>query len=219
MRVVITGSTGYIGQNVLSQCLLSPMITSVISISRRRPKVSHKKLEIILHDDFSQYPSNILSKMQDAQACIYCLGTNVPVKPPEVNRKINYEYALATARIFAGFEHSKDFRFVYLSGALPEKNMEKRLWFLADNRKMRGELENSLLSLDSESRGRGFRVFIARPGFVQPQGAVFRTWLIGTIANAIMIQDLAVAMVHLALEGDEETLVENKQLKHLAGVA
>jgi hypothetical protein len=172
-----------------------------------------------LHDDFSQYPSTILSELKDAQACIYCLGTNIPVKDPQLNRKVNFEYALATAKTFAALEHTRPFHFVYLSGALVEKDSEKRLWFLAENRKMRGQLENALVQLDKEKRHFGFRVFIARPGFVQPQGAFLRTWLIGTIANAIMLRELAAALVYLALKGNDATLVENKQLGYLGRLA
>jgi len=216
MKVVITGSTGYIGREVLSQCLSCSSITSVVAISRRNPGVVHAKLSTVLHDDFSSFPSSVLTQIQDAQACIYCLGTNIPIKPAELNRKVNYDYALATAKVFAGLKHSTPFHFVYLSGALPEKDPEKHLWFLSENRKMRGELENALLRLDSESREAGFRVFIARPGFVQPEGAILRTWLIGSIANAIVLPDLATAMVRLARVGDENTLVENDRLKSLA---
>ncbi|EXJ93722.1 hypothetical protein A1O1_02115 [Capronia coronata CBS 617.96] len=216
MKVVITGATGYIGREVLSQALGCSWITSVVAISRRDPGVSHAKLTTILPDDFLHYPPAVLSQIQDANACIYCLGTNIPIKPAELNRKVNYEYALATANLFAGFEHATPFHFVYLSGALPEKNPDRQLWFLSDNRKMRGDLENALIRLDVESRDRGFRVFIARPGFVQPKGAVFRTWLIGCIANAIMLPDLGAAMVRLARDGDEDVLVENDRLKILA---
>lgn len=216
MKVVVTGSTGYIGREVLSQCLSSSSITSVVAICRRDPGIVHAKLSTVLHNDFSQYPSTLLSQIQDAQACIYCLGTNIPVSPPELNRKINFEYALSTAKTFASFNHTQPFRFVYLSGALPEKDPEKRLWFLAENRKMRGELENALLALDLDKPASGFRVFIARPGFVQPQGATFRTWLIECVANAIILPDLGAAMVRLALKGNEDSLVENKKLKLIA---
>jgi hypothetical protein len=57
---------------------------------------------------------------------------------------------------------------------------------------------------------------IARPGFVQPQGAILRTWVVGSIASAIMLPDLAAAMVHLALKGNKDPLVENKELKLVA---
>jgi hypothetical protein len=38
--------------------------------------------------------------------------------------------------------------FVYLSGALVEKDPSKCLWIFEENRMMRGELENTLLKLD-----------------------------------------------------------------------
>jgi len=175
-------------------------------------------LTVILHDDFLNYSPAVLSQMRDAEACIYCLGTNIPVKPADLNRKINFEYALSTATTFASFDHDTKhpFHFVYLSGALPEKDPGKHLWFLAENRKMRGELEVALLKLDSEKRDSGFNVFIARPGFVQPQGAVIRTWLVGCITNAIMLPDIAAAMVCLALKGNGHRLVENEELKSVA---
>jgi hypothetical protein len=54
----------------------------------------------------------------------------------------------------------------------------------------------------------GLRIYIVRPGFVQPQGAVIRTWTIGKIANAILLEDLAVAIVDAALSGCGGTFVD-----------
>ena len=79
---------------------LTSSITSVVSISLRDPGITHPNLSIILHNDFSTYLHHILEEMRTAHACIYCLGTNIPVKPPSLNRKINFEYAIATARTF-----------------------------------------------------------------------------------------------------------------------
>ncbi|KAE9380848.1 hypothetical protein N431DRAFT_324807 [Stipitochalara longipes BDJ] len=217
MKIVITGSTGWVGNAVLKKCLSTPSITSVISISRRDPAIKDDKLTTILHDDFSNYQNAIIEEMKTADACIYCLGTNIPVKPVELNRKINFDYALATAHAFAEATKNKPpTRFVYLSGALPEKDPNKHLWILEDNRKMRGELENALLKLDQETGSTGMGVYIARPGFVQPPGAKIRTWIIGTIANAILQDDLAIAMTQLALKGSSGPLVENVELKSIA---
>jgi nucleoside-diphosphate-sugar epimerase len=218
MKIILFGSTGYIGRAVLEQCLSSSLITSVVSISRRDPGITHLKLSIILHNDFSTYPDHILEEMQTADACIYCLGTNIPVKPPSLNRKINFEYALAAARTFVELAKAKKSptRFVYLSGALVEKDPNKTLWFVQENRRMRGELENALLKLDQANASVGSRVYIVRPGFVQPQGAVIRAWIIDKIANAILLEDLAVAIVDVALSGSGGTFVENKELKLVA---
>jgi nucleoside-diphosphate-sugar epimerase len=132
MKIILTGSTGYVGRAVLEQCLSSSLITSVVSISRRDPGISDPKFSIIFHNDFSAYPQHTLEEMKTADACIYCLGTNVPVKPPPLNRKINFEYALATARTFAEVtkEKNSSTRFVYLCGTLVGKDPNKHLWFL-----------------------------------------------------------------------------------------
>ncbi len=218
MKVIITGSTGYVGRAVLERCLSSSSVTSVVSISRRDPGIKHPKLSVVLHHDFSTYPIHILEEMKTADSFIYCLGTNVPIKPSELNRQINFEYALATARIFADTTQEKKSptRFVYLSGALTEKDANKRLWIIAENRRMRGELENALLKLSKDISSTKLSIHIIRPGFVQPQGAILRAYIIGKVANAIFQEDLAIAMVHIALEGSGNTLVENDELKSIA---
>jgi nucleoside-diphosphate-sugar epimerase len=224
MKIVLTGSTGLIGSQILQECLSNPAITSVVALSRRELKIQNSKLEVIIHEDFSTYPPALISQLADADACIYCLGSNVPVSPPELNRKINFDYAVATANMFAKlFDNGSDskstrtktLRFVYLSGALPEKDPEKRLWFLAENRRMRGELENSLLQLGKEKKNTGFEVYIARPGFVQEKGATAKIWLIGMVANVIVKDYLAACMVDVAVNGHTDTLLENDTLTRL----
>ncbi|KAK9236433.1 hypothetical protein V1525DRAFT_217724 [Lipomyces kononenkoae] len=216
MKIILTGSTGYIGREVLKQCLSHPSITSIVVLSRRDLNIVDPKLQVILNNDFTQYPSEILLKLAGAEACIYCLGTNVPVSPPELNRKINFEFAIGTAQTFAKAlkaEYStKPFKFVYLSGALPEKDPNKKLWFLAENRRMRGQLENALLQLSKDTVASGFEVFIARPGFVQAEGALFQNWIVGKLSNAIMVHHLAACMIKVALEGNSEVILENNVL-------
>lgn len=202
MKIILIGSTGYIGNEVLLQCLSNPSISSIVALSRRDLKITDPKLKVILHDDFSNYPPTFISQLAsiDADACVYCLGSNIPIQPPELNRKINFDYAVSTARMFADLiesssestmtpRTSKTFKFIYLSGALPEKDQKKKLWFLAENRQMRGELKNALLQLGKEKEGTGFEAFIVRPGFVQEKDAIVKAWLVGLVGKSIFIQD------------------------------
>lgn len=220
MKIILTGSTGYVGGEVLRQCLSHPSIASIISLSRRRLDITHPKLRVILVKVFANYSSEVLSEITGADACIYCLGTNVPIKPPELNRKINFDFAIGTAKTFTSlFTENKhkppqgSFKFVYLSGALPEKDPNKHLWFLVENRRMRGELENALLQLDRENGRRGgFEIYIARPGFVQPKGAFLQNWLVGKLSNAIMVDHLAACMLQVAMEGKRDPIIENDEL-------
>jgi hypothetical protein len=60
------------------------------------------------------------------------------------------------------------------------------------------------------------KIYIVRLGFVQPRGAVIRTWIIGKIANAILLDDLAAAMVDVALAESGGKFIENMELKLIA---
>ena len=70
MKVILTGSTGFIGGEVLSQCLQDPGIRSVVAISRR-DLPAHEKLEVALTEDFLSYPDSIRDQIKDADACIW----------------------------------------------------------------------------------------------------------------------------------------------------
>jgi nucleoside-diphosphate-sugar epimerase len=218
MKLIIFGSTGFIGKEILLQCLQNPKISSVVSISRSDPEIQHEKLEVILHSDYTSFPLSLRSKLEHADGCLYCIGPNGPIKPPERDREVHFTYATTTSSVMAELyqsmpETTKPFKFVYLSGALPEKDQNKKLWLVEVHRKMRGELENALLKLDGERRGTGFEIYIARPGFVVPPGAVLRQGFFKLAGfKSITINQVAAAMIDLAFTGNDSSIVENEEL-------
>ena len=73
-KIILTGATGFIGSEVLKQCLAHPSVTSVVALSRRplpEPIAKHPKLEVIIHEDFSSYSSTLLKNLAGATACIW----------------------------------------------------------------------------------------------------------------------------------------------------
>lgn len=73
MKVVITGATGFIGQEALKQCIEHPSITSIIILSRRqlsKPEIS-PKVKVVVLSDFLEYSPSALSEIQGADACIW----------------------------------------------------------------------------------------------------------------------------------------------------
>jgi uncharacterized protein YbjT (DUF2867 family) len=76
MKFIITGCTGFIGGEVLSQCLRNPIITSVVALSRRPLPDSvgnDPKLKTVILKDFNSYPVPVLKELAGADACIWYL--------------------------------------------------------------------------------------------------------------------------------------------------
>lgn len=76
MKVILLGSTGFIGKQVLSQCLQHPAITSLIALSRRdlpeaAAAAANPKLTVIIIEDFKWYPDSVLERLKGADACIW----------------------------------------------------------------------------------------------------------------------------------------------------
>ena len=74
MKIILAGSTGFIGREVLTQCLQNPSITSITALSRRElpPSASdNAKVKVVIMDDYLSYPDNVLQDIQGAEACIW----------------------------------------------------------------------------------------------------------------------------------------------------
>lgn len=70
MKIILTGSSGFIGKEVLKQCLQHPSITSVVALSRRQLP-AHEKLEVALVEDFLSYSDSMSQLVEGADACIW----------------------------------------------------------------------------------------------------------------------------------------------------
>lgn len=70
MKVILIGSTGFVGREVLDQCLAHPAITSVVALSRRELP-PHDKLKVVVTEDFLSYPESVRDAIKGADACIW----------------------------------------------------------------------------------------------------------------------------------------------------
>ena len=73
MKVILTGVTGFIGGEVLTQCQKDLTITSIIALTRRSLSESitnDPKVEAIVMEDFNTYSEELVEKMEGADACI-----------------------------------------------------------------------------------------------------------------------------------------------------
>lgn len=74
MKVILGGATGNAGRQALKYCLQEDRITWVVVLSRKslpNEVTNNPKVEVVLHDDFTQYPASILDKLKGAEACVW----------------------------------------------------------------------------------------------------------------------------------------------------
>lgn len=78
MKLVIGGSTGFVGVELVRQALSYPAITSVVALSRRETPIPPEagpdstKLRPLVCDNFESYSDRIKEELEDADACIWC---------------------------------------------------------------------------------------------------------------------------------------------------
>lgn len=73
MKIILTGSTGWIGSGVLQRCISHPSITSIVALTRRPIEVKDPKLNNIVHKDFLNYDQDVLDQLKGAEGCIWCV--------------------------------------------------------------------------------------------------------------------------------------------------
>ncbi|KAI9901114.1 hypothetical protein N3K66_002931 [Trichothecium roseum] len=203
MKVIVTGATGTAGRGIVKACLEDDRITEVIILTRRAVSgsvESHPKVQVVMHHDFSQYPDNLMDKLAGAEACLWAIGGTVTQfnGDKEACRRVGVTYTMAAARAMQARLASHlpatqgKFRFVFCSGKFSEWNRTKPLFFMADSRRIKGEIEQELCGL-GDAHAANFQ-------------------MIGGLYQGIGTDQLGRAMVRLAVEGYKDRIVPNETL-------
>ncbi|MCE2615328.1 NAD-dependent epimerase/dehydratase family protein [Phocaeicola oris] len=154
MKVIITGTTGYVGEGVLLSCLDNPEITEVLSVSRRSTGRTHPKLKELLIKDFMTL-SNGDEHLQGYDAVFYCMG----VSSVGMNEK---DYSVPCHDIpvhFAGvIEQRENTTFIYVTGGGAELDPDsKTMWA-----RVKGKTEMEIKAMGFKDYY-GFRVMVMKP--------------------------------------------------------
>jgi uncharacterized protein YbjT (DUF2867 family) len=158
MKVVLFGATGMIGQGVLRECLLDPVVTQVLTVGRAPTGKQHAKLRELTHADLADL-GPIEADLRGYDACFFCLGISSVGMAEEAYRRITYDYTMAAARVFAAQDPQATF--IYVSGAGTDSTEKGRsMWA-----RVKGKTENDLLALLKNS-------YMFRPGYIQPMHGI-----------------------------------------------
>ncbi|WP_316825691.1 NAD-dependent epimerase/dehydratase family protein [Pedobacter miscanthi] len=213
-NVIITGTTGMVGEGVLMQCLNSPEIKSVLVINRKTSGYTHPKLKEVIHSDFFDF-SKIESQLTGYNACFFCLGITSVGVDQETYYKMTYTLTMHVAETLSKL--NTDMTFCYVSGGGTNENGRLK-WA-----QVKGKTENDLMKLPFE------QVFNFRPGFIKPltgqkyahQFYKYINWLF-PIGRAIYpsgfctMAELGQAMINTLSHNDERRILEGKDIITLA---
>jgi uncharacterized protein YbjT (DUF2867 family) len=215
MKVIITGTTGMVGEGVLLECLQHPAITEVLSVSRRPTGISHPKLKEHQVSDFLALKPND-EVMKGYDACFFCAGvSSIGMKEAEFT-KLTYDTTLTFARALSP---KQNMTFIYVSGAGTDSSEKGRAMWA----RVKGKTENDLMQLSFK------RAFAFRPGIMvatKGQTRVLKyykyfTWLfplLKVLAPRIIndMNQVGQAMIEAARNGYEKNVVEVKDITILS---
>jgi uncharacterized protein YbjT (DUF2867 family) len=215
MKVLITGSTGMVGEGVLLECLKHSDVDQVLVINRKPGGVSHAKLREIIHDDFFDLKP-IEQQLTGLNACFFCLGVSSVGMSKEEYRHITYDLTLNVAQLLAKL--NPVMTFCYVTGAGTDSSEQGSVAWA----RVKGATENALMRLFKQA-------YMYRPGFMKAtQGqknvkSYYRliAWLypIGRSvypAGFCTLEEVGLAMIKTAIKGYPKQLLEVKDIVALA---
>ncbi|KAI0545930.1 hypothetical protein F4679DRAFT_587984 [Xylaria curta] len=215
MKVLITGASGSIGGECLTQCLVHPSITTVVAFVRRElpgdtPK--HPKLNTVLMKDFSQWPQDVLETHADAIGMIWAMGSY------KGSRTADFEYPLAFIESMARVLETKPtrprFRYVHLGGMFTQRDQEKPLLFLEYPRKIRGLAEAKVVEF-AESHDSIWKTLVVRPGGVATDNIMGSRMVASMLGKnwCVQLEELGAFMTYLVVDGEKESpVIENAHI-------
>jgi len=224
MKVIVTGCTGLVGNALVRQCIASDEISHVFALTRKPlddAVAKSPKATVILHDDFSTYPPELLDKVKGADGCFWAIGGRANQFPDvDTFSKVQVDYTIAAANAFREalapqLPEGRQFRFIFCSGMGAEWDQKKPLRFLADTRHVKGKVEQGLCEVADADPTKRFVVYCARPSGILPANAGFAMRLTGKLYAAVGVDQLAKAFIRILLEGHKERIIENAALQTL----
>ncbi|HEY6979254.1 MAG TPA: epimerase, partial [Chitinophagaceae bacterium] len=154
IKLIITGTTGMVGEGVLNECLQHDDVEQILSISRKPCGIINPKLKEIVHTNFYDL-SSVEDRLKGYNACFFCLGSSVGMKEKEYYR-LTYDLTMYVAETLSRINH--DMTFCYISGAGTDSTEKGRsMWA-----RVKGKTENDLMKLSFKS------VYNFRPGILIP---------------------------------------------------
>jgi uncharacterized protein YbjT (DUF2867 family) len=214
MKVIITGTTGMVGEGVLLACLEHPEVESVLSVARRTSDRSHPKLTERVVKDFRKL-AGAEQALSGYDACFYCAGVSSAGMNEADYTAITYETPLRFAETLVRL--NPNMVLVHVSGAHTDGTEQGKVMWA----RVKGKAENALMRLPFKA------VYNFRPSLMKPvagQKHVKRAYRVGLVLYPLLnlffpgltLEAVGRAMVNAVRSGAPKAVLEAEDIRALA---
>lgn len=215
-NILIAGSSGMVGGELLQICLNSDLVNNITVLSRKPSSKSHSKIRELIVSDFSNVDF-LLTNLNEIDVVFFCIGVYTGTVDREEFRKITVDYPVTLGKAIK--EKFPSCIFVLLSGAGADCTEKSRLMFA----QYKGMAENKLQRIFEDC------FYSARPAYIYPVTKRIEPNIMYRISRlcypiiklmgkkySITSVELAKSMFVLGMKKMSKTKFENNELVDLA---
>jgi len=216
LNVLITGSTGMVGEGVLLVCLQNPAVEKITVVNRRSLGFTHPKMTEIIHGDFYDL-SSIEKQLTGFDACYFCLGISSIGVSETYYYKVTYvltmHFGETLSRLNPGMV------FCYVAGAGTDETEKSSLSWA----RVKGKTENDLEKLPFKALYR-YRFGFVKPVPGQKHAKAFYNYInwVFPLGKRLYpegfntLEEVALSMIYVTLYGNEGKKLAGKMITYLA---
>lgn len=217
MIVAIVGATGSIGSKIFEHLLQRNDVSTIVTVTRRPLPSNTDRVRNVFIPDFGnleQVSETTWSSISDADTLVWAIGTY------DLNEDVNFNYPLSFQERLALHQTTKrsregsstNFRFILLGGAFTEIDQSRWLWFLPDQRRMKGLLQTKTVEF---AEARAWTAHVIRPGGVLLSSNTYVAQVAETIFRSNLVirsDELGAFVAELAVHGSDRNVIENREI-------
>lgn len=214
MKIIITGSTGMVGEGVLMSCLENNEVDQILMINRKPSPIKHNKLKELIIPDFMKLDQHT-SALKGYDGCFYCAGISSIGLDEAKYSYITYDTTMHFAQKLSDLNPS--LVFVFVSGSLTDSTEKGSVMWA----RVKGKTENALIKLFSKN------AYNFRPGVMMPVKGQKNVkgilkpfiWLFPLLLpkKTLTLQQVGQAMINAVKKGFKKQVLEISDIRELAG--
>ena len=213
MKVIITGTTGMVGEGVLFECLQNSKVSEILSISRKEITVNNPKLKQLIVQDFTKL-DDYKTEISGYDACFFCAGISSVGMKEDQFTQITYDTTIAFAKTVLA--NNPNLTFCYVSGRGTDSTEQgKTMWA-----RVKGKTENELMKMPFKNEF-NFRPAAMLPFPNQQYVNKFYTFIanvfkIFTPSSVLTLSEVGKVMINAVDKNGVKANLEIKEIKALS---